>query len=49
MPTVVGDWDVSMSREERWRRSVLSAGDAGREEGRTQQVVFYRDGGVTGR
>lgn len=33
MPAVVGGWDARMSREESWRRSVLSAGDAGREEG----------------
>lgn len=32
MPAVGGGWDARMSREESWRRSVLSAGDAGREE-----------------
>lgn len=32
MPAVLGGWDARMSREEGWRRSVLFAGDAGREE-----------------
>lgn len=32
MPARVGAWDNRMSGEERWRRSLLSVGDGGRED-----------------